>query len=170
MNANVLNTAITILARHIQPGPIAAPLPVVQPINETNILLTSIAILQAYMNTMVSASASGPITVQPTVIEGQLRRGPIVIDGKIAIADTTDPLKPPTETSIYSVDIKPKYSDNPNDDPSRPYSYTITPNIGGIVDRTAEIDNLNDAMKKQQEIIDDLTSKVKATAASLAGP
>jgi len=171
MNINVIDTAVSILAKHIQESSPAQNIPPSNQSNQTNILNTAIAIIQASMNKPTSASAiSAPITFQPTFYEGQLRRGPIKITGKLAIANTSDPTNPPTETNIYSVDIAPKYSDNPNDDRVRPDSYTITPNIGGIIDRTAEIDKLNDEMKKQREKIDNLTEQVQNTTASLSGP
>jgi hypothetical protein len=170
MNTNVLTTAISILARHIQPGPIAAPPPNAPPSNNINVLTTAIAILQASMNKTATASASGPTVINPTVTEGQLRRGDVEMNAVLDVADTTDYTQPHTETKVYSADIMPKYSGNPTDDPSRPEKYTITTNIGGVVDRTAEINLLNDAMKKQQEKIDDLTTQVRNTTASLAVP
>ena len=161
MNANVLNTAITILASHIQPGPAVAATAVPQT-NQTNVLITSIAILQAHMNATVSAS--GMTIIQPTtVFENQQRRGHIDFSEKLAIADLTDPLKPPSETDILSVDIKPKYSVNPHDSPVRPTDYTITPTIAGTVDRSAEIIKLN------KQIVD-LTDQVKSTTATLSVP
>jgi len=169
MNIDVIDTAVSILAKHIQES---SPTQTFPPPNELNILNTAIAIIQASItkSTSASTSASGPIIEQPTFYEGQLRRGPIETAGKLAIADTSDPTKPPTETNIYSVDISPKYSDNPNDDRVRPDSYTITPNIGGIIDRTSEILRLNDEIKKQKEKIDNLTEQVQNTTASLSGP
>uniref|UniRef100_A0A6C0JW57 Uncharacterized protein n=1 Tax=viral metagenome TaxID=1070528 RepID=A0A6C0JW57_9ZZZZ len=169
MNANVLTTAINILARHIQPVPAAAAV-AVPTTNHTNVLVTSIAILQASMNKTTTASASGPTVINHTVTEGQLRRGNVEMNAVLDVADTTDYTKPHTETKLYSVDINPKYSNNPRDDPTRPESYTINTSIGGIVDRTAELDDLNAELIKRQKEIDDLTSKVKATAATLAGP
>jgi len=165
MNIDVIDTAVSILAKHIQES---SPTQTLPPPNELNIINTAIAVIQASMTKSTSASAPKPI--QPTFYEGQLRRGAVKISGKLAIADTSDPTKPPTETNIYSVDITPKYSDNSNDDRVRPDSYTITPNIGGIIDRTAEIDKLNDEMKKQREKIDNLTEQVQNTTASLSGP
>jgi len=165
MNIDVIDTAVSILAKHIQES---SPTQTLPPPNELNIINTAIAVIQASMTKSTSASAPKPI--QPTFYEGQLRRGPIKISGKLAIADTSDPTKPPTETNIYSVDIAPKYSDNPNDDHVRPDSYTITPNIGGIIDRTAEIIRLNDEIKKQQEKIDNLTEQVQNTTVALSTP
>jgi hypothetical protein len=161
MNRHVIDTAVSILAKHIQTPPPT-------PSNQINVLTTAIAIIQASINK--PTITSGPITEQPTFYEGQLRRGPIETAGKLAIADTSDPMNPPTETNIYSVNITPKYSDKPNDDPVRPYSYTITPNIGGVVDKTAEINRLNDELQKQKEKIDDLTKQVKSTTATLSAP
>lgn len=161
MNRNVIDTAVSILAKHIQTSP-----PTLS--NQINVLTTAITIIQSSINK--PTIISGPITEQPTFYEGQLRRGPIEISGKLAIADTSDMMNQPTETNIYSVDMKPKYSDKPNDDHVRPYSYTITPNIGGVIDRTAEINRLNDELQKQKEKIDDLTKKVKTTTATLSAP
>jgi len=167
MNIDVIDTAVSILAKHIQES---SPTQTLPPPNELNILNTAIAVIQASMTKTTSAAASAPKPIQPTFYEGQLRRGPVKISGKLAIANTSDLTKPPTETNIYSVDIVPKYSDNPNDNRVRPDSYTIIPNIGKIIDRTAEIDKLNDEMKKQREKIDNLTEQVQNTTASLSGP
>lgn len=160
MNANVLNTAVNILTAHINPAP--AP---VSTIN-TNVLTTAIALIQGHSKS--TAPATTTLIPTKTVYEDQQRRGDVDITGKLVIANQTDPTYPPTKTDLLSVLIKPEYSANPTNDQVRPTKFKIEPTINGTIDRTAEIDKLNDAMKKQQEKIDDLANQVKTTTATLA--
>ena len=132
----------------------------------TNVLNVAIALIQAH------SKSNAPATPTPTqtVYEDQHRRGYVDITGKLVIANQTDPTYPPTKTDLLSVLIKPEYSANLVDNQLRPTGFKITPTINGAIDRTAEIDKLNDAMKKQQEKIDDLTTQVRNTTATLATP
>jgi hypothetical protein len=115
-----------------------------------------------------SAIASGSTIIKPTFIEGQVRRGPIDISEKLSIADTSDPTKPPTEIDILSVNIAPKYSDKPMDSHVKPTDYKITPTINGAIDRTAEINVLNDKIVILDATVVDLTDKLKTATSTLS--
>ena len=166
INTNVLTTAVNILTAHINPAPAPAPASTIN----TNVLNVAIALIQSHSksNAPVSVTPTPTPTPTQTVYEDQQRRGDVDITGKLVIANQTDPTYPPTKTDLLTVVIKPEYSTNPNDEHVRPTKFKIEPTINGAIDRTAEIDNLNDAMKKQQQKIDDLTTQVRNTTAILA--
>ena len=164
INTNVLTTAVNILAAHISPSPTITNTSTIN----TNVLNVAIALIQAHSKSNAPATPTPTPTPTQTVYEDQQRRGDVDITGKLVIANQTDPTYPPTKTDLLSILIKPEYSANLVDNQLRPTGFKITPTINGAIDRTAEIDKLNDAMKKQQEKIDDLTNQVKTTTATLA--
>ena len=168
INTNVLTTAVNILAAHISPSPTITNTSTIN----TNVLNVAIALIQSHSksNAPVSVTPTPTPTPTQTVYEDQQRRGDVDITGKLVIANQTDPTYPPTKTDLLSILIKPEYSANLADNQLRPTGFKITPTINGAIDRTAEIDNLNDAMKKQQQKIDDLTTQVRNTTATLATP